>query len=78
MRGWSNDKTLQVFPRGTRAGGAAGAGAPARLPVAVGGDLLDRGEVRWDFPYHLDENPVVYRVPEDLLELATESPKMSG
>ena len=42
LRGWSHDKSGQVSPRGTRAGGAYGAGAPARLPISMGGDLIDR------------------------------------
>ena len=48
LTAYSHGKTGQVSTRGTGAGGAFGVGAPARLPVAVGGDQIDRGEVRHD------------------------------
>ena len=46
VRGWSHDTTGQVSPRAAGAGRPAGVRAPGRAPLAVGGDLLDRRQVR--------------------------------
>jgi hypothetical protein len=46
LRGWRHDKTQQVFPGGPGPGGADGPGAAGEARLAVGGDHLDRGEVR--------------------------------
>src|SRR5438034_4929749 len=48
VRGWSNDKTGEVSSGDSRTGGTPCAGAPGRVPVTVGGDQLDRHEVRND------------------------------
>jgi transposase len=48
VRGWSNDKNGEVSSGDSRTGGTPCAGAPGRVPVTVGGDLLDRHEVRND------------------------------
>src|SRR3972149_10377075 len=48
VRGWSNDKTGEVSSGDSGTGGAPCAGAPGRVPVTVGGDQLDRHEVRND------------------------------
>ena len=41
MRGRSHEQVEQVFTRGPRARGAHGAGAPRRVPIAVGGRRVD-------------------------------------
>jgi hypothetical protein len=46
VRGWSHDQTGEVSAGAARAGCAHGVRAPGRAPLAVGGDLLDRGQVR--------------------------------
>lgn len=48
VRGWSNDTTGEVSSGDSRTGGAPCPRAPGRVPVAVGGDQLDRCEVRND------------------------------
>ena len=46
LRGWSHGETESVFGRDAGASRADGARAPWGARVAVGGDLLDRGEDR--------------------------------
>jgi hypothetical protein len=46
LRGWGHGKTEQVLPRGPGRCGTDGAGAARQARVAVGGDHLDRREVR--------------------------------
>jgi hypothetical protein len=46
VRGWSHDQTGEVPAGAAGAGCAPGVRAPERAPLAVGGDLLDRGQVR--------------------------------
>jgi hypothetical protein len=46
LRGWGHGETKQVFPRGSRAGGADGSGAPGRPRFAVGGGAVDREQDR--------------------------------
>jgi hypothetical protein len=46
VRGWSHDQTGEVPAGAAGAGRAHGGRAPARASLAVGGDLLDRGQVR--------------------------------
>ena len=46
LRRWSHEQTRKVFPGGPGAGREAGAGAPGRIRLAVGGDRLGRGQDR--------------------------------
>ena len=46
LRGLSNEKVSEVFPRGSGAGGSDGAGALVRARFAVGGDPFDQRQVR--------------------------------
>jgi two-component system sensor histidine kinase VanS len=46
VRGWSHDQTGEVSAGAAGAGRPAGVGAPGRAPLAVGGDLLHRPQVR--------------------------------
>src|SRR5712692_10522400 len=48
LRGWSDDKTQPVPAGVARASGADGDGAPGGAPLGVGGDELDRQQVRDD------------------------------
>ncbi len=46
LRGWGHEQTNQVSQRGAREGRADGLRAHTRVRVPVGGDPLDRGQVR--------------------------------
>jgi hypothetical protein len=46
VRGWSHDQTGEIPAGAARAGRPHGVRAPGRAPLAVGSDLLHRGQVR--------------------------------